>query len=80
MDPCGPDAGQERGCARPISILAPARPFPARICGSGGGGGGKPADARLRNVAVVEGALRVLGVVAQRIVDILISPQAATGR
>ena len=31
MDPCGPDAGQERGCARPISILAPARPFPARI-------------------------------------------------
>jgi len=22
MDPCGPDAGQERGCARPISILA----------------------------------------------------------
>ena len=27
-------------------------------------GGGKPADARFRNVAVVEGSLRILGVVA----------------
>jgi len=55
-------------------------PISRSNCGGGDGGGGKPADARLRNVAVVEGALRVLGVVAQRIVDILISPQAATGR
>ena len=64
MDPCGPDAVQGARLCPPHLVLAPARPFPARICGGDGGGGGKPADARFRSVAVVEGSLRILGVVA----------------